>query len=60
MKNYEISEEIVKGLIAYLQTKPYSEVAAGIAALSQLKEITTKKTEPSNGAEKSKVLSEKE
>ena len=40
MKTYEISEEIVKGLIAYLQTKPYSEVAAGIVALSQLKEIT--------------------
>jgi len=43
MKTYEISEEIVKGLIAYLQTKPYSEVAAGIVTLSQLKEITNEK-----------------
>jgi len=43
MKTYEISEEIVKGVIAYLQTKPYSEVQAGIVALSQLKEITNEK-----------------
>lgn len=43
MKNYEISEKIVRGLIAYLQTKPYKEVAAGIVALSQLKEITNEK-----------------
>ncbi len=39
MKNYEISEYAVKGLIDYLETKPYKEVAPAIAALSQLKEV---------------------
>jgi len=42
MKTYEISEKTLKELIKYLQTKPYSEVSAGIVELSQLKEIKEK------------------
>ncbi len=39
MKTYEISEEVLKALLAYLYDRPFKEVAQGIAALSQLKEI---------------------
>lgn len=56
MKTYEISEEIVRGMLAYLETKPYKEVAAGIAALLQLKEIRSEKPEKKTDKEDSKVL----
>lgn len=36
---YEISEEIVNGLISYLAQRPYAEVAEGIKALSTLTKI---------------------
>jgi len=36
---YEISQETVEALIKYLASKPYVEVAQGIQALQNLKEI---------------------
>ena len=36
---YEVSEEIVKGLIQYLSTRPYNEVFQGIQALQSLNQI---------------------
>lgn len=40
MKKYEITEEIVNGLLNYLKSKPYEEVVKGIQTLLQLKEIS--------------------
>jgi len=40
---YIIEEQVVKGLMQYLSGRPYSEVAAGIQALGQLKPIEEKK-----------------
>ncbi len=57
MKIYEISEEIVKSLILYLQTKPYSEVVGGMVALSQLKEITNESKEGDSVPKKKEVAS---
>ena len=42
---YELPEEILKGIINYLATRPYSEVVAGIQALQTLKPIEDKKDE---------------
>ena len=39
MKKYEISEELIRALLAYLLERPYKEVAEGVAALQRLKEI---------------------
>lgn len=39
MKTYEVSEEIIKAILAYLYEKPYKEVYLGIQALESLKEI---------------------
>ena len=39
MKQFKISEQVLQGLMQYLATKPYSEVAQGIEALSRLEEI---------------------
>ena len=39
MKQYKISEDILKGILQYLATKPYAEVAQGIEALNKLEEI---------------------
>ncbi len=39
---YEISEELVKNLLAYLATRPYSEVFQGIQALQSLKKVEVK------------------
>ena len=38
-KTYEISEELVIGLLEYLGNKPYNEVSVGIEGLKSLKEI---------------------
>jgi len=35
-KKYIISESIREGILAYLRSKPYHEVADGVAVLSQL------------------------
>jgi hypothetical protein len=45
---YEIDKQTVEALIAYLITKPYSEVAGGIKALSELKEIKDEKNTTSD------------
>lgn len=37
-KQYIISESVLKGLLGYLQTRPYQEVAQGISLLMQLNE----------------------
>lgn len=39
MKKFEISEQVVIGLLQYLLTRPMHEVEAGVSALRQLKEI---------------------
>ena len=38
-KQFIISESVLVALMNYLQTRPYAEVAQGIAALSKLEEI---------------------
>ena len=40
---YIITEEQLKGIIEYLASKPYAEVAKGIALLSQLPKVEDKK-----------------
>ena len=45
MKNYKISEDVLKGIINYLATRPYGEVVAGIQELQSLKPIENKKDE---------------
>ena len=40
---YKISEDVLKGIIAYLAQRPYSEVAQGIDALSKLEKIEESK-----------------
>ena len=42
---YELPEEILKGIINYLATRPYGEVVAGIQELQSLKPIEDKKDE---------------
>lgn len=41
---YEISRELVEALLRYMVTRPYAEVADGIAALQSLKPIEGEKT----------------
>ena len=40
MKNYVIQEPVVKAILAYLKERPYKDVAEGIKALENLKEVT--------------------
>jgi hypothetical protein len=42
MKTFKITEEVLAGILQYLATKPYAEVAQGIQALSGLEEIVEK------------------
>lgn len=44
MKMYKISEELVQGLIAYLMTQPYKDVAKGIVDLQGLQVIEGEET----------------
>ena len=46
-KQFVIAENTVKSLLAYMQEKPFKEVAGGISALSQLKEIKLQEKVPS-------------
>lgn len=39
MKYYKISEEVVKALLGYLYSRPFSEVEAGVVVLRNLEEI---------------------
>jgi hypothetical protein len=39
MKKFIITEEILAGILQYLVTRPYQEVATGIQTLSKLEEI---------------------
>ena len=39
MKKYEISEDLVKALLTYLETKPFKEVSEGVKALMSLEEL---------------------
>lgn len=39
MKQYIITQDIVDAFLKYLSGKPYNEVAEGIKALNELKEI---------------------
>ena len=41
MQMYKISEEALKGILAYLAQRPYQEVVQGIQALSNLEKIET-------------------
>lgn len=43
-KKFIITEEILNGIVQYLASKPYGEVAEGIQALSTLEEIKEEKT----------------
>lgn len=43
---YIIPEELVTALRAYLETRPYSEVVAGIQALSTLEPMPEPASEP--------------
>ena len=38
-KTFEISEELVDGLLNYLSERPHKEVRDGVTALENLKEI---------------------
>lgn len=38
-KQYLLPEHLLVALMRYLETRPYKEVAAGIAGLSQLEEV---------------------
>jgi hypothetical protein len=49
-KQFIIPESVVIGLIRYLETRPYKEVAQGIAMLSQLEEA--KPTSPDETGQK--------
>lgn len=40
-KQYIISESVLTGLLGYLQTRPYKEVAQGISLLMQLPPFET-------------------
>lgn len=44
-KQFIISQSLVSGLLAYLQTRPYQEVAQAIPALMQLRAYDPPKTE---------------
>lgn len=41
-KHFIIPESVVVGLLRYLETRPYKEVAQGIQTLSQLEELPPK------------------
>lgn len=41
-KHYVIPHSLVAGLLAYLQTRPYQEVAQAIPALMRLEEVKAK------------------
>ena len=43
MKKFIITEEVVQGLLAYLQERPFKEVAQGIQTLINLPEYKEKK-----------------
>lgn len=43
-KQFILPESILAAILRYLETRPYAEVAQGIAALMRLEEL--KKTEP--------------
>lgn len=38
MKKFIITEEVLNGILQYLMTRPYQEVAKGIEALQKLEE----------------------
>jgi len=42
MKTFEITEKQVNTLLSYLVTRPYQEVAVGVATLSKLPEVQSK------------------
>ena len=48
MTNYEIDENLLKGVIEYLAKRPYIEVSQALNALQQLKPCEDKKS-PRNG-----------
>jgi len=45
MKNYIISEQIVKALLSYLATRPYQEVHQVMPVLQSLEEVPTENKE---------------
>lgn len=44
-KEFRLPEEVRQSLLEYLSTRPYREVAQGIAALMSLEEVTTESTQ---------------
>lgn len=42
MKKYILPENVLMGILAYLESRPYKEVAAGIYELSRLEEYQEK------------------
>lgn len=48
MNEYIISENIVKGLISYLNSRPYGEVHQGIESLKKLEKLERQDKEDTN------------
>jgi hypothetical protein len=48
-KHYLIPQSILDDIMQYLATRPYREVANGIAALRALKEVEKSKKEDADG-----------
>jgi len=44
--NYLLPEETLQGILVYLGTRPYTEVAQGIASLTQLEKVKEEEDGP--------------
>jgi hypothetical protein len=55
MKHYKLPENVLNGILDYMQTKPYKEVANGIYHLKSLKEIPQENECPENEPSKSPI-----